>query len=271
MRKGIFIVLMIIFCVNTFAQKNFEGEIIYKNVSKFDTSKNGIVKVFLKGKKMLTSNEFKENEEPIYTLYDFEKGKSFSPIPTDSIVIFSLLMQSPFNEIIDSSKSNELILGYHCLKMTYKISMPMNTYFSSIDALFSDKILFNVPLNMRSIYPFFILFHDSSTSLDVKIKVNKLPESNNKDVELEYKAISVNNSLLNDSIFEIPKYLKEISTLEYSKLLIEKVSKISKDLGISPKDLKDITDKAVEKFNKQQKEVVLSKKTKKAILKKKSS
>lgn len=259
---------MIMFCVNIFAQKNFEGEIIYKNVSKFNSKKNDLIKVFLKSNKMLVSNEFKDNEEPIYTLYDFEKGKSFVTIPNDSVVIIAALMESPFKEIIDSSKRNEIILGYNCLSTSYKVYAPMSNYISSIDVFFSNKLLFVVPKNMRLITPPFIFFNDSCISIGVIMKTNKMSESDLKNIDLEYKAITIQEKILDDTLFDIPKYFKEKSAIEYSKEIMERFNKVSEDFGNTNKEIKATMNKMLDLIK--QKQNTQTKSTKKKILKKKS-
>ncbi len=268
MRKSILAVLMIMFCGSILAQKNFEGEIIYKNVSKFNSSKNGSLKVFLKGNKMLVSNEFKENEEPIYTLYDFEKGKSFVTIPSDSVVITAALMESPFKEMIDSSKRNEVILGYNCLSTSYKAYAPMSNYISSIDAFFSDKLLFTAPVNMKFITPPFIFFNDSSISIGVKMRAAKMPGTDLNNPDLEYRAIQILRKELDDILFEIPKYLKEKSAVEYSKGLMERFNKVTEDLGSTNKEIKASMKKMLDTIK--QKQNTQPKTSKKKVLKKKS-
>jgi hypothetical protein len=248
MRKSILAVLMIMFCGDIFAQKNFEGEIIYENVSKFNSSKNGSIKVFLKGDKMLVSNEFKENEEPIYTLYDFEKGKSFITIPSDSIVITTALMESPFKEILDSSKRNEVILGYNCLSASYKAYAPMSNYISNIEVFFSNKLLFIVPKNMRFITPPFIFFNDSCISIYAKIKANKIPEFDLKNIDLEYKATKIKEKILDETLFDIPNYLKETSAIEYSNEIMRKFKHVSEDLDKSNEEITSKNKRLIEEL-----------------------
>jgi hypothetical protein len=268
MIKSILAVLMIMLCGNIFAQKSFEGEIIYKNVSKFDTSKNGIIRVFLKGNKMLVSNEIKSNDIPTYTLYDFEKGKSFITIQSDTVVITNALMESPFKEIIDSTKNGEFILGYNCLTTSYKVDAPMSNYISSIDAFFSNKILFRVPVNMRFITPPFIFFNDSCISVGVKMKSNKMPGADLKNIELEYKAFVIQERILDETLFEIPKYMKEKSAIEYSEDLMERFNKVTEDLGSTNKEIEASMKKMLD--TKKQKQNTQPKTSKKKILKKKS-
>ncbi len=246
--KPIFCLLLLAFSIKIYCQKNFEGEIIYKNISTFDKQKNGFIYAFLKGNKLLLSNEVKKDEIPIYTLYDFNIGKSFVKMEGDSMVVSSNLIGSYFVEQKDSTIRKRKILTYDCYEKEFATNLSFSKNIKNIKTIFSDKIIFKVPIKMRFISPPIIFFNDSCISLATKITSDNLLK--NKNIEIKYQAVSINNNLLSDSLFEIPKYLKEISITEYSKILMGKVNINLQKLGVSEKDMNEIIKNAKEEFNK---------------------
>jgi hypothetical protein len=206
MKKVLGLMIFLIVITNVFAQKNFEGEIIYKNVSKFDTSKNGIIKVFFKGNKMLISNEIKKNDLTIYTLYDFEKRHSYISIPSDSDVMRTEIMESPLIKLKDTISNSENILGYNCIKSTFKAPIYSKDYISDINAFFSDKLKFKIPFDNKFITPLAFVFFNNNISLGIKFKAINMRDLNLKNVEIEYKVISIEEKILDKTLFEIPCY-----------------------------------------------------------------
>lgn len=236
----------------SYAQQNFEGEILYKNESSNDTTKNEL-KIFLKDKKMLLINDVESTGESII-LYDFIKGFSYLLMAQDSVAVYSKLSASPFLSKKDTLATFENIAGYRCNKTSYTIYQPMNEYVESIDGWFSNKIIFKIPDTSKFIIPPFIFFNDSSISLKVKIIAkNPLPGSE-KTGSVTYVAQSIIKKDLADSLFEIPAFMSIISQRAFSQQIMKKFKEIDFKLNETEDQLNikmEIFDKKLIEINKQ--------------------
>jgi hypothetical protein len=251
MNKWLLLFFLGLINLNGFSQKNFEGEITYKIISQFNNENESTIKALIKGKKLLISNQYKVGDPIVYTLYDFEKGKIFNLSLSDSIVICTNLTGSFFNEIIDSSNYDKLILNNNCTKYSYKIAPPMSNYLLNFDAYFSNKINFEVPLNMCGIIPPNILLNGKSISLRTVGKTKGNTKLNIPVVDVEFIADTIKEVALDNSLFEIPDFLKSMTHLEYSEFLLSKFNKIDTELGFPIKDKKKFIKKVNKELKKQ--------------------
>ena len=245
------VVFSLVFGIS-YAQQNFEGEIIYNDESSHDSTRNKL-KVFLKGKKMLVINDAATNNESV-TLHDFVNGLRYILIPIDSLAVYSKLTANPFFCKKDTTTTFENIAGYQCEKTGYKVYQPMTEYLESIDAWFSNKIIFKIPDTFKFIVPPFIFFNDSSISLKLEIVAKNTLPGSEKTGSVTYVAKSIVKKDLADSLFEVPAFMRIISQPAFAQEIMKKFKDIEFNLNEINDQLNikmDVFDKKLIEINKQ--------------------
>lgn len=227
MKKIFIVVIGLLFCVGSFGQKNFEGEIKYEIIVKALDYRVGEMEVFFKDKKILIINHTGENNLYINkVLYNFETGLKYSiDMSEKSVSVDSILNDVIYSKIDTNKKEIINFLGHECLVTKYdSLIIEENNIFDknafcyeASDLFFSLESKFShseINLLLSTNHKIFLLTSFSNL-------VYKKGES-----EVVYKAKKVINEILSDTIFDVPKDYEIITRKNYIGVKDAKISEV---------------------------------------------
>ena len=227
--KILILVAYLLCCSKIFAQKNFEGRIIYNMYPAEDSLNKKKMIVYLKENKIFIEYPVKDFSKP-NSLYDFNEGRAYMFVG-DSIVTYLKLARNIFPFAGSERNSTNMFLkiaGRPCYKRSSIINAPMNNYFDKIENWFTNEIFFKVNDSFNFIVPPVLFFSGVSISLKTNIILNRNNAPRSNDIIVE--AVEIVEENIPASKFEIGKYKRIISLEAYSKELLEKFKAIDGEL-----------------------------------------
>jgi hypothetical protein len=222
MKKYFSLVLFLILICKCFAQKSFEGHIVYETYFKAKDSSAKFMDVFFKDEKICITlaTDSKKSYKPTVFIYEFKKGISYDINIEARIILSDSLkkkyLASPFtyDSITNSSKE---IKEFNCIKYNVLKVSERNPYLKNISSWFATDLKFPVQDSFRFIQPFFFL-NGRTFSLETEIVMAGQNQINDT---ISIRAVTIENKNIDDSIFQLDKsyVIKDVNEFQKEMML----------------------------------------------------